>query len=73
MDPQARLFRILELERELRELRAEEARESEDGEIKAIQHCKDLKSRGFIIEAVKHYRSKFGTGLFEAKDAVDAL
>ncbi len=73
MDPQARLARILELERELRELREDEARDSEDDKVRAIQMCRDLKSRGRPIEAVKHYRSMFGTGLLEAKDAVDAL
>lgn len=73
MDPQARLARIMELDRELNELLAEEALEKKDTEERILQHCRLLKGRGLVVKAIKYYREMLGGGLLEAKNAIDDL
>lgn len=73
MTSEQRRARIAELRQELDELlRQEYALDGPDHEA-LIEECRHLKRDGRTVAAIKHYRTKVGCGLIEARDLVDTL
>lgn len=73
MTPEQRRARIAELERELAELRRHELEEAGPAREILLGECRLLKRAGEPMKAIKHYRSKTGSTLVEARDTVFAL
>lgn len=72
--PESRKERIARLQVELDLLRKQEAKEVVDaayGNLKS--ECLALVDARLMVEAIKHYRKAVGSGLVEAKYAVDAI
>lgn len=67
--------RIAELESALHKLRLEELAHNYGGMAPdaVLKECRALVKKHRTVEAIKLYRSKFGSGLCEAKDAVERL
>ena len=70
MTSEQRRARIAELERELAELRRLELTGSGVDRETLLNECRLLKRAGRVIDAIKHYRTKIGCGLVEARDTV---
>lgn len=73
MTPEERRARIVELERELAELRRQELDEKNAAEQAIIEECRALKRANKEMQAIKLYRDKMGVCLREAKDYVDSM
>ena len=73
LTPEQRLARIAELRRELMELLREDAQESHLSTEGVEDECLSmLKNRQPLI-AVKHFRSRMGCSLGEARDAINGI
>jgi ribosomal protein L7/L12 len=73
MTREQRRERIVQLERELAELRQQELAEKDADQQAIIEQCRVLKRSNKEMQAIKLYRDKMGVSLREAKDYVDSM